>query len=592
MEYLKKCKKQFLLSSLMIIILLIFTACGAVVNTDMKIDKNFKGQRTITAYIKKSDLKSYVSKGADGIEAVIEKYIPESLSYKRDDKTSGDVEFTFIINFNNLEDYTNKIVDILNKNPDNMIKAKILYNNKNNEFNKNLLFKENFSSNDLLAWLVYGLKTDNIVSNSSVSQWMEEVGISLTIDNQKYNVNSNISINESESTSFDSINILTEILENGSLKRTMTFAMNSNNLKILKDRGLVVSDYLRKLSPETADFKENKDENGIKYIISFESKTSKELSASTDKLLNSKDTIFTVKYSSYEDKKNTVRIDVEEYLDASYYIDFDSNKLESDIRLYDNAQIDFINTNNSLFIEDIVNKEIIKYYPNFQDAYKFTFSLPIKFKNLSLSIEVNKDNITEKLAMSVRGNVAEEMAKVIESNIKSSVDSDKIELDVQNEEDAITYLLSLEASIEELSHEFKSFLSNYTSSDVNHEILYSEIKSRSAFRTENSLNVNADFEKMNADSINFYCKASSAKKLEIVEASMIEELNNSTNKSIAAKLKGGTLSFYAIETETKLAPVIILIISIIALMIITLVIISNRSKIINLFKNIKIKQKA
>lgn len=587
MKNYKNCKKHIIISSLMILVLLIFTACGAEINTDMKFDKDFKGDRIITAYVKSADLRSYVLTGADGIEDVIKRYIPESLSYKRIDKNSGDVEFIFTINFNSLEDYTNKINQILSRNPDNTIKANVSYYNKNNEFNKNLMFEENFSSNDLLAWLVYSLKTENIVNHSSVSDWMETGKSSLKIDNQDYYVYGNFKVKKSESSSFDSIHVLTEIVENGNFKRSITFIMNEKNIKSLKDKGLVITDYLKKLSPENAKFEESKENGSVKYIVSFESQTSQELSLNTDKLLNSKDSVFTVKYSSYEENKNTIKVDIDEYIDASYYFNYESDRLESDICLFKNMLLDFSNTNNSIYIKEIDNRQIFRYNPNFYDIYKFTFSLPIEFKNANLNIEVNKNKVSEKLAMSVGGNLPEPLIEIIEENIKSSIEADKIKLDVKKEKSTITFILSINGNPEEVTNEFKDFLSNYTGNNVNHEILYSQVKSKSVFITENSLSVVADLQKLNAENIEFYCKPSKSRMFEAVETSNIEELENSTNKSIALKVNGGIIEFYAIESGTKIASVFILALFIIVLAVITLFIISNRERLKGLLKNKK-----
>ena len=90
MNYLKKYIRHVILCSVLILSLFLFTACGAKINTEMNIDKNFKGERIITALIKSSDLKSYVSTGADGIEETVKNYIPAAMSYKRVDKESGD----------------------------------------------------------------------------------------------------------------------------------------------------------------------------------------------------------------------------------------------------------------------------------------------------------------------------------------------------------------------------------------------------------------------------------------------------------------------------------------------------------------------
>jgi hypothetical protein len=575
----------------MILVLLTFTACGAEINTEMKFDKDFKGERTVAAYIKSADLRSYVSTGADGVEDVIKKYIPDSLSYNRSDYKSGDVEFTFIIKFNDLEDYIKKVTQILNKNPDNTITAQISYENENNEFIKKLMFEENFTSNDLLAWLVYGLKAENTVNYSSVRDWMETGNASLTIDNQEYDVYDYLYVKKSESTSFESINVFTEIIENGNFKRNITFLMNERNIKLLKDRGLNVAEYLKNISPKNANFEEVKEGELIKYIVSFESKTSQEISISTNKLFNRNNTVFNINYSSYKNNKNTIRIDVEEYIDASYYLSSVKDSMYCDIYLHNDMQIDFSNSSNIIDIRKTENNQVFRYDPNFKDMYKFTFSLPIEFKSASLNIDVNKNIITERLALIASGNLPESITKIIEANIKSSIESDKIKLDVKKEKSDISYTLSLNGTPEEVSHEFKGFLKNYIGNSVNHEILRTELKSKSAFKTEHSLSVVADLQKLNAKNIEFYCKPSNHKKFEFIESSNTSELDNSTNKGIASKVNGGIIRFNAIETGTKTSSVVVLIITIIIIAVIALFIIANRDRLKLMFRNTSLNQK-
>lgn len=586
MKYIKKCKKYILVSILIILILLVFTACGAEINTEMKFDKNFKGERTITAFIKKTDLNNYVPTGADGIEDVIKRYIPESVSYKRIDKGEGDTEFVFYISFDNLEDYTKKITEILNKNPDNTIKANIIYENKNNEFKKSMLFEENFSSNDLLSWLVYGLKAEGTVSHSFSSQWIEQGKSLLKIENQDYNVSGNFRVKESELSSFDKINVMTEILESGNFKRKITFLMADKNNKILSDRGLVVADYLKGILPENAELEEVKEESNIKYIISFETETANELSLYTDRLFNSQNSFFSINYSSYENRKDVVRLDVEECIDASYYLNYDSNNLKSDIYFYGNMSLDFDNTINNIHINNLYDNSAFSYNPSSYDIHKFTFSLPIQPQNLSLGIDLNNNNISEKLSMSISRSFPDELIEIIEDNIKSSIDSDKIKLDIKKEENLIVYTLSLNDTIDEVSKEFKRFLSNYLGHNINHEISYREIDSKSVFKRDYSLNIIVDLSRFNANKINFYCKPVLTRKFEILESSNITELESSTNRSVVSEVNGGIIHFYALETGIKFISVIILLLSIIVLAIILCYIIMKRDKIKSLFKKI------
>ncbi len=592
MKAIKKHIRYILLCSLIILSLSFLAACGAKIDTEMKFDKNFKGERIITATIGSSDLNSYVSTGADGIEETIKNYIPDAMIYKRVDKELGDVEFIFTIAFNDLNEYTKKIEEILNKNSDNTIVPTILYNNKNNEFKKSILFDENFSSSDLLNWLVYGLKTENKISHSTVSDWMENGSSSLKIDNQDYYVYSNFSVKESETTSFDSINVETSILDNGKFKRSITFVADEQTIKTLNNKGIVLTEYLKKLSPESSEFIESKEDNYTKYVVSFESSTSEELAANTAKLFNSQNSVFTVNYSSYSDNKNTIKIDVDEYIDASYYLDYDSNSMTSKLYLYDNVSIDNKNSKNDLYSNIIDDKTCFSYNPNFHDTYKFTFSVPVPFESVELNIETNNNKISEKIVMSVSSNLSSLFKEIIEENIKSSITSEKIVLDTKNDDSITAYTLSYKGKPEDVSKEFENFLSTYTGKNAYHEILYNEVKSKSKFKTLSNLQVNADLSDLAMDVVSFNCKASAARKFEILDSSNIEESDKSTNKNIISTSKSGVINFAALEVGINLVSYIVLIFIIVLVAFILWYLIFYKKSIISSFTSIKEKAKS
>lgn len=591
MNFMKKNIRYILLCSLMILSLSFLSACGAKIDTEMKIDKNFKGERIIKATVSSSDLNSYVLTGANGIEETIKSYMPSAMTYKRIDNELGNVEFIFTISFNDLNEYTKKITEILAKNPDNTIVASILYNNKNNEFKKSILFEENFTSKDLLNWLVNGLKAENKVSHSTVSDWMEIGSALLKIDNQQFDVYNNISVNESETTSFDSINVETKVLDNGNFKRTVTFMADKKVIKILNDKGIVLTEYLKKLTPEGAEFVEFKEDNYTKYVVSFESSTSEEIAKNTAKLFNSENSVFTVKYSSYAVNKNIIKIDVDEYIDASYFLDYDSLGLRSDLYLYDNVNIDYKNSKSELYSSVIDNKTYFSYNPNFHDTYNFTFSLPVPFESVELNIATKNNKISEKLVMSINSNLSSTFKEIIEENIKSSIISEKIALDTKNDEGITTYTLAYKDKPQEVSKEFKNFLSVYTGKNVYHEILYKESDSNSKFKTLSTLHINADLSDLAMESVNFNCKASFTKKFEILDGSSIEELDKSTDKNIFSTAKRGVIYFSASEVGINFVSYIVLGIIIILIVLAVVYFIFNKKNIVSSLKNAKEKAK-
>ena len=82
--------------------------CGAVINTELTVDKNFAGQRTITLEISNSDVNQYVTGGLAALKSVADSKIPAGLTCAT--SASGDKSYiTFVLAFSNLNGYRSKV---------------------------------------------------------------------------------------------------------------------------------------------------------------------------------------------------------------------------------------------------------------------------------------------------------------------------------------------------------------------------------------------------------------------------------------------------------------------------------------------------
>ena len=129
---------------------LLLTGCG--MNTEMKLDGQFKGERVITCDELEDQnnllAKFKVSEAAD----VLSKKCPPEMTfeckYTNDKKTKA--LFIFHLSFDSIDDYKNKVKSLINRDPSVQFTYK---DPKADLFASGFSISEDFESKDLLAWV-------------------------------------------------------------------------------------------------------------------------------------------------------------------------------------------------------------------------------------------------------------------------------------------------------------------------------------------------------------------------------------------------------------------------------------------------------
>lgn len=186
---------------------LLLTGCG--MNTDLKLDGGFKGERVITCDELEDQnsifAKFKVSEAAD----VISKKCPPQMSfeckYTNDKKTKA--VFIFHLKFDSIDDYKTKVKALIGRDPS----VQFTYKDPKTElFASGFSVTEDFESKDLLAWVKPALKEGLNISRD-VSSMTDTVKITMngvTYDNDNFG-SAKVKLNTIAKYLLDSIEIRT-----------------------------------------------------------------------------------------------------------------------------------------------------------------------------------------------------------------------------------------------------------------------------------------------------------------------------------------------------------------------------------------------
>jgi hypothetical protein len=204
--------------------ILLLTGCGIEVSTDLSLDQEFQGSRTITCYLSYADVLRYQKTSSTNIDTIIESNCPDCLEYKKKDTGTG-YEFIFTLSFQSLEEYKTALGSILNFNPE------IQFTGSESIFCKGLKLSENFTSEDLLRWFEVLLKDEYSISDDQISSLWETGETTVEFLGTTYrSEDSKINISAIEYSDFDGIDIYTTENDDRTFERLIRFRIPTSTL--------------------------------------------------------------------------------------------------------------------------------------------------------------------------------------------------------------------------------------------------------------------------------------------------------------------------------------------------------------------------
>ncbi len=414
-----------------LIIAFVFAGCGADVSTTMTIDSNFAGSRQITLTISNDDLGD-VTGGIGGLETVITGNIPKEMSYSIGDYDGGKT-IVFTIDFTSISDYRAKVNAIIaagvtdeERSDDNVPVPEVIYERNESYFKKGIRFEENFDSVDLLDWFREGLRTADIISDSE-SNWYENGNHYVTIEGTEYSAYSNFQVNEQENTCLNNCEVITQVMVDNSVKRTITFTADSSTVDELAAKGCDLEDYLGALAPEGCEFTPNEDEAPYTYAFEFTADTAEDLVKTTNAILQTDTNALTLETAIDANRLGYATVAYSELLDGSFYLDYNgyNSPLASNVWVYNNTTVISSQVGEST-VDYSTTDEGVRYYPSASQTYQFNMDWQIEFSDIDFSINsIGKEKVSVTLDCQLSEDLSAEMKQSAIDRMKSFFTTDE-----------------------------------------------------------------------------------------------------------------------------------------------------------------------
>lgn len=267
----------------------VLVGCSEV-DTELVFDSDLAGSRTMTVYLSDSDLADNVPVPATDLDAIAESNLPNSLSYTPFAAAEGGVQSEFTLNFDSVEDYEAKVQSLLDLGgveTEAQIDVWVL----DSPFSEGFLVEENFTSAELLQWLIDPLLDAGVIDESETGDVFSLNENWVTVDGTRVeSYSSEIYVDELIQTGMYNVEMRTEMVDDGKWIRTVNFYMDDYSYEKVSSK---VDDYFSKQIPSGATLEEKTGEYGDQmWTVTLPALTPEELVKATDELLYTDDTEF------------------------------------------------------------------------------------------------------------------------------------------------------------------------------------------------------------------------------------------------------------------------------------------------------------
>lgn len=274
----------------------VLTACGARIDTVMKVNADGSGVREMVLTLGLDD-QDEITGGIDALDASIQRHKPASIEYSG---ISIDAESnwvaTFSIPFDSPTDYRDKAAAALQASDIDWHQGEgiaVL----DSPLVKGLDISETFSSYDLLKWLFDGLRADNVVSESSNGNMWESGDSSIEFNGITYEASQPLNFDEVVDLGFDGISMSTEISADH-IARDITFAVADKAQA--RANSELYDEYFASLEGDGVTVENSTAGTGSTWTVSFEADTTARIVELTNKALSSDGTALDVTYAPSE----------------------------------------------------------------------------------------------------------------------------------------------------------------------------------------------------------------------------------------------------------------------------------------------------
>jgi len=271
---------------------LLLTGCDGKVDTVMSVQDGVKGTRTMAVTFN-LDAFPWPSSGPPvaSWDASIRNHLPPGLEYSGLSAGSGfgPLTATFTLPFASLDAYKREVAALLAYG-DTGITPAVTLTMSHSLFADTAQIRENFSSNDLLAWVARGLASDGDIDSAVEAGVVTPGSTTVQINGTSYGIGSTIDLSTRLSHGVTQVMVATQQTNNG-FSRTIQLSMPTATY----DANAAGFDaYVTGVTPPSGKAAATTTGTTRTWTISFSAADAAGIVSATNKILGSKDAVFSV----------------------------------------------------------------------------------------------------------------------------------------------------------------------------------------------------------------------------------------------------------------------------------------------------------
>lgn len=292
----------------LLLVFLLLLLCGCSVrqpDTHLTLNSDGSGVRVMNCVIANSDLSGKINGGEAAFDAFLSLHCPPELTYE---KSQGrfHTNYRFTLSFDNISDYQEKASALLGK------EAELYYSSPNNLFAQGQVLRENFTSQELMNWILVEGKKEGLWDQQDTLFTL--TGNEIQQGDRTISSGDRLELFTLNYQPIDKITIHTDLLPDGSYHRTLSYQIPQNVCDTL---GTQLDQYMATLVPENGKSGWEIISTGRVFTLSFDAEDTEELTAFTRQALDSESP--EAKFTSTEQTLFSARHVFQETLDFSSF---------------------------------------------------------------------------------------------------------------------------------------------------------------------------------------------------------------------------------------------------------------------------------
>lgn len=292
----------------------VLVGCGAVIDTTLTIKKDGSGTREITATLAADDVEEYVDGGPDAIVGVIEKNLPDGMKFAGvSEGEEGASVFTFRIPFDSSSDYQEKIIGVLGAGGvvDQEASSSIVI--ADSVFRNGVSVEENFTSEQLLAWLTEALIDGGTIPADQRSNVSEIGTTAVKVGGTAFDTRAQIDYSDVDDFGVRAMTVTTSGVAGDAFTRTIEYDLAREAYAHDSDG---YDEFFASVTPENGELTEPSDTETV-WTVTLTDASADEIVAFTNTALDSENTDFAVTHEPDSSAPGTIATRVVDVVDCS-----------------------------------------------------------------------------------------------------------------------------------------------------------------------------------------------------------------------------------------------------------------------------------